>query len=291
MILRTLIVTLLMISPWFSVAASADLPERFNAATVVALHKGVNNISDCCREPGAACCSSYYIIVESIISPRETRYTFRRPDRSSDYAHAQNRAMYFQEDAYLVDSGRATSIAETKGTCHFSGIRTLLPPKEESEIVYAAIGKSTTPAPGSDCAAQVHFIVFRHAAPGCDADFCIVREWDSDKIYADVDDAFQDVGLALPSVDREMVPPWWIFPTLLGFFLVFFVLMAVLFGYPSMRIARRAGFNKWWGLLVIIPYGNIAALWIFAFCKWPALGDSGNSASFGAPQPPDLKEV
>jgi hypothetical protein len=36
-------------------------------------------------------------------------------------------------------------------------------------------------------------------------------------------------------------------------------------------IAKRAGFSRWWGLLMLVPVVNLAAIWIFAFVKWPAL--------------------
>lgn len=35
-------------------------------------------------------------------------------------------------------------------------------------------------------------------------------------------------------------------------------------------IAKKAGFSKWWSLLMIIPFINLIVLWIFAFIKWPA---------------------
>jgi hypothetical protein len=36
-------------------------------------------------------------------------------------------------------------------------------------------------------------------------------------------------------------------------------------------IARRAGFSRWFGLLMLVPLVNLAAIWVFAFIKWPAL--------------------
>jgi len=35
-------------------------------------------------------------------------------------------------------------------------------------------------------------------------------------------------------------------------------------------IAKKAGYSKWWSLIMIVPIVNILALWIFAFIKWPA---------------------
>jgi hypothetical protein len=36
-------------------------------------------------------------------------------------------------------------------------------------------------------------------------------------------------------------------------------------------IAKRAGFSRWFGLLMLLPVVNLAVIWIFAFVKWPAL--------------------
>ena len=34
--------------------------------------------------------------------------------------------------------------------------------------------------------------------------------------------------------------------------------------------AKKAGFSKWWALLMVIPLVNIILVWVFAFAKWPA---------------------
>lgn len=36
-------------------------------------------------------------------------------------------------------------------------------------------------------------------------------------------------------------------------------------------IAKKAGFSRWFGLLMLVPLVNIAFIWIFAFIKWPAM--------------------
>lgn len=40
-------------------------------------------------------------------------------------------------------------------------------------------------------------------------------------------------------------------------------------GFPAARILRRTGLSPWWSLLVLVPYLNVAALWVFAFVRWP----------------------
>jgi len=36
-------------------------------------------------------------------------------------------------------------------------------------------------------------------------------------------------------------------------------------------ILRKAGFDGWWVLVLLIPVVNIAMIWIFAFSRWPTL--------------------
>lgn len=40
------------------------------------------------------------------------------------------------------------------------------------------------------------------------------------------------------------------------------------YGWPAMKIARRAGKNPWLGLLMGIPLVNIVVIWIFAVSRW-----------------------
>ena len=37
------------------------------------------------------------------------------------------------------------------------------------------------------------------------------------------------------------------------------------------RVLRRAGFSRWWALLVLVPVVNVVALWLFAYARWPAV--------------------
>jgi len=37
------------------------------------------------------------------------------------------------------------------------------------------------------------------------------------------------------------------------------------------RVLRRAGLSAWWALLVLVPLVNLAALWVFAWMRWPAI--------------------
>lgn len=51
------------------------------------------------------------------------------------------------------------------------------------------------------------------------------------------------------------------------FFLVLFIAIPVLVFGP---VVKKAGFSKWWSLLVVIPIVNIVMIWVFSFIKWPA---------------------
>ncbi len=35
------------------------------------------------------------------------------------------------------------------------------------------------------------------------------------------------------------------------------------------RIIGKAGFNKWWVLVTLVPFLNLIFIWVFAFVKWP----------------------
>jgi hypothetical protein len=37
------------------------------------------------------------------------------------------------------------------------------------------------------------------------------------------------------------------------------------------RVLRRAGYSRWWALLVLVPVANVVALWLFAYARWPAV--------------------
>lgn len=46
-----------------------------------------------------------------------------------------------------------------------------------------------------------------------------------------------------------------------------FVLFAILVFGP---IAKKAGYSRWWALLMAIPVVNIIVIWVFSFIKWPS---------------------
>ncbi len=40
--------------------------------------------------------------------------------------------------------------------------------------------------------------------------------------------------------------------------------------FPISTILKKAGFSPWWALLYVVPIGNVVALFVFAYAKWPA---------------------
>ncbi|GAA5444689.1 hypothetical protein Misp06_02879 [Microbulbifer sp. NBRC 101763] len=49
--------------------------------------------------------------------------------------------------------------------------------------------------------------------------------------------------------------------------IIFVILLGPLLIFGS--VAKKAGFSRWWGLLLIVPVVNIVLVWVLAFVKWP----------------------
>jgi len=47
------------------------------------------------------------------------------------------------------------------------------------------------------------------------------------------------------------------------------LVMAVVLVIPAWRVVQKAGFPGAWALLLLVPLVNVAALWLFAFTRWP----------------------
>jgi len=48
--------------------------------------------------------------------------------------------------------------------------------------------------------------------------------------------------------------------------LVLLAIPVVIFG----PVFKKAGFSRWWSLLLIVPLINLIMVWVFAFMAWPA---------------------
>ena len=44
------------------------------------------------------------------------------------------------------------------------------------------------------------------------------------------------------------------------------------------NILAKAGFSRWWFLILWVPLVNIVAIWIFAFKRWPNIDDTDRGA-------------
>lgn len=40
------------------------------------------------------------------------------------------------------------------------------------------------------------------------------------------------------------------------------------------RILNKAGYSRWWVLVVFVPILNFIMIWVFAFAKWPLLKET-----------------
>ncbi|AIW14101.1 Membrane protein [Vibrio tubiashii] len=49
--------------------------------------------------------------------------------------------------------------------------------------------------------------------------------------------------------------------------LSFIILIPLLVFGP---ILKKAGFSKWWSIVMLLPIANIIAIWLFAYVKWPS---------------------
>ena len=55
---------------------------------------------------------------------------------------------------------------------------------------------------------------------------------------------------------------------------LFYILLPVYVAFClslGVCILRKAGFDGWWVLVLLIPVVNIIMIWVFAFTRWPTL--------------------
>ena len=50
-------------------------------------------------------------------------------------------------------------------------------------------------------------------------------------------------------------------------FLIIIAIPTVLIFRP---VVKKAGFSRWWSLLMFVPLINLIMVWVFAFMEWPA---------------------
>lgn len=47
-----------------------------------------------------------------------------------------------------------------------------------------------------------------------------------------------------------------------------FIILGAIIGMTA-RIAQKAGFSGWWGLIQIVPLAGVVMMWVLAFVNWP----------------------
>lgn len=58
----------------------------------------------------------------------------------------------------------------------------------------------------------------------------------------------------------------------MGIGIVELTVLAALFAvWIGGNIVRKAGYSRWWSLLLLVPIVNLVLIWLFAFSSWPAL--------------------
>jgi hypothetical protein len=62
-------------------------------------------------------------------------------------------------------------------------------------------------------------------------------------------------------------------PLVLSVLLIVILIFAVLPLWFSALVLKKAGLSPWWALISLIPIVNVVMLWVFAYARWPALGD------------------
>ncbi len=67
----------------------------------------------------------------------------------------------------------------------------------------------------------------------------------------------------------QAVPPEWYWAMPIVMPLVFIVIV----GIPVANILYRAGRSRWWTIIAFLPLLNLIGLWVFAFTRWPSLGE------------------
>jgi energy-coupling factor transporter transmembrane protein EcfT len=54
---------------------------------------------------------------------------------------------------------------------------------------------------------------------------------------------------------------------MMGYIVVFLLFLVPLLVMSA--IPKKAGFSRWWVILLLIPFINLITVWVFAFIKWP----------------------
>ena len=57
--------------------------------------------------------------------------------------------------------------------------------------------------------------------------------------------------------------------------LLIIVILIAVFVLIFGSVLVKAGFSRWWALILFVPLVNLVMLWVFAFMKWPVENKAG----------------
>ena len=86
------------------------------------------------------------------------------------------------------------------------------------------------------------------------------------------------------SVNPQMVPG--ILAAVAGFYLILFLVMAIVVIIPTWFICKKAGFSPFLSLLIIVPFGGLVLLYVLAFSEWKTTAPAPSLAAWQPPPPP-----
>ena len=87
------------------------------------------------------------------------------------------------------------------------------------------------------------------------------------------------------SVNPQMVPG--ILAAVAGFYLILFLVIAVILIIPAWFISKKAGFSPWLSLINIIPtFGGLVLLYVLAFSEWKVAPATAQVIAWQPPPPP-----
>lgn len=62
-----------------------------------------------------------------------------------------------------------------------------------------------------------------------------------------------------------------IIAAVVGFYLIFFVIIMAIIIVPFWFILKKAGFSSWLSFINIVPFGTLILLYILAFAEWKVI--------------------
>jgi hypothetical protein len=87
------------------------------------------------------------------------------------------------------------------------------------------------------------------------------------------------------SINQQNMPA--ILAAVAGFYLILFIVIAVVLIIPTWFISKKAGFSPWFSLINIIPtFGLLIWLYVLAFSEWKTAPAAPALTAWQPPPPP-----